>query len=230
MAAVCPDSYAHALDGLYRVAREGERGGPWRGGGAGRGRRGLGRAPDVSPSCGRGSEEAVLGRDHGVQSRDAGHRGPGAPSPWGGRDPGRLASALREVPQEGSGHGMRAGRGLVGPPPPGVVTVGDPQSRWFGLCPAGGVGLGCFPRAGGSPSCPDLSALPQLSCYDQAKQLVLSTGHLSDGIFTHFIASFIAVSGGVPLGGSQGSERQQALASLLEAPRVPQSLGWDGPR
>lgn len=148
----------------------------------------------------------------------------------GGRDPGRLASALREVPQEGSGHGMRAGRGLVGPPPPGVVTVGDPQSRWFGLCPAGGVGLGCFPRAGGSPSCPDLSALPQLSCYDQAKQLVLSTGHLSDGIFTHFIASFIAVSGGVPLGGSQGSERQQALASLLEAPRVPQSLGWDGPR
>lgn len=35
MATVCPDSYAHALDGLYRVAREGERGGPWRGGGAG---------------------------------------------------------------------------------------------------------------------------------------------------------------------------------------------------
>ena len=75
-----------------------------------------------------------------------------------------------------------------------------------------------------------LVTVGQLSCYDQAKQLVLSTGHLSDGIFTHFIASFIAVSGGVPLGGSQGSERQQALASLLEAPRVPQSLGWDGPR
>lgn len=34
----------------------------------------------------------------------------------------------------------------------------------------------------------------QLSCYDQAKQLVLSTGHLSDNILTHFISSVIAVS------------------------------------
>lgn len=34
----------------------------------------------------------------------------------------------------------------------------------------------------------------QLSCYDQAKQLVLSTGYLSDNIFTHFVSSFIAVS------------------------------------
>lgn len=34
----------------------------------------------------------------------------------------------------------------------------------------------------------------QLSCYDQAKQLVLSTGYLSDNIFTHFLSSFIAVS------------------------------------
>ncbi|NWU98398.1 DIC protein, partial [Upupa epops] len=33
---------------------------------------------------------------------------------------------------------------------------------------------------------------PQLSCYDQAKQLVLTTGLLSDNIFTHFLASFIA--------------------------------------
>ncbi|GAB5581414.1 mitochondrial uncoupling protein 3 [Prionailurus iriomotensis] len=32
----------------------------------------------------------------------------------------------------------------------------------------------------------------QLSCYDQAKQLVLSTGYLADNIFTHFVASFIA--------------------------------------
>ncbi|XP_045428261.1 mitochondrial dicarboxylate carrier isoform X2 [Pipistrellus kuhlii] len=37
-----------------------------------------------------------------------------------------------------------------------------------------------------------LVTVGQLSCYDQAKQLVLSTGYLSDGIFTHFIASFIA--------------------------------------
>lgn len=34
----------------------------------------------------------------------------------------------------------------------------------------------------------------QLSCYDQAKQLVLSTGYLRDNIFTHFVSSFIAVS------------------------------------
>ncbi|EPY89654.1 mitochondrial dicarboxylate carrier-like protein, partial [Camelus ferus] len=37
-----------------------------------------------------------------------------------------------------------------------------------------------------------LVTVGQLSCYDQAKQLVLSTGYLSDSIFTHFIASFIA--------------------------------------
>uniref|UniRef100_A0A667HMY5 Mitochondrial dicarboxylate carrier n=1 Tax=Lynx canadensis TaxID=61383 RepID=A0A667HMY5_LYNCA len=35
----------------------------------------------------------------------------------------------------------------------------------------------------------------QLSCYDQAKQLVLSTGYLADNIFTHFVASFIAAVG-----------------------------------
>ncbi|XP_040845380.1 mitochondrial dicarboxylate carrier isoform X1 [Ochotona curzoniae] len=39
-----------------------------------------------------------------------------------------------------------------------------------------------------------LVTVGQLSCYDQAKQLVLGTGYLSDGIFTHFVASFIAVS------------------------------------
>lgn len=37
-----------------------------------------------------------------------------------------------------------------------------------------------------------LVTVGQLSCYDQAKQLVLSTGYLSDNIVTHFIASFIA--------------------------------------
>ncbi|XP_077022328.1 mitochondrial dicarboxylate carrier [Tamandua tetradactyla] len=37
-----------------------------------------------------------------------------------------------------------------------------------------------------------LVTVGQLSCYDQAKQLVLSTGRLSDNIFTHFLASFIA--------------------------------------
>uniref|UniRef100_A0A8C9KZW2 Solute carrier family 25 member 10 n=1 Tax=Panthera tigris altaica TaxID=74533 RepID=A0A8C9KZW2_PANTA len=41
----------------------------------------------------------------------------------------------------------------------------------------------------------------QLSCYDQAKQLVLSTGYLADNIFTHFVASFIAVSAGFAEGG-----------------------------
>uniref|UniRef100_A0A8C0BWL4 Mitochondrial dicarboxylate carrier n=1 Tax=Buteo japonicus TaxID=224669 RepID=A0A8C0BWL4_9AVES len=37
-----------------------------------------------------------------------------------------------------------------------------------------------------------LVTIGQLSCYDQAKQLVLATGLLSDNIFTHFLASFIA--------------------------------------
>lgn len=37
-----------------------------------------------------------------------------------------------------------------------------------------------------------LVTVGQLSCYDQAKQLVLSTGYLSDGILTHLIASFTA--------------------------------------
>nr|KAF6457278.1 hypothetical protein HJG63_011794 [Rousettus aegyptiacus] len=37
-----------------------------------------------------------------------------------------------------------------------------------------------------------LVTVGQLSCYDQAKQLVLSTGYLPDNIVTHFIASFIA--------------------------------------
>ncbi|XP_058531813.1 mitochondrial dicarboxylate carrier [Ochotona princeps] len=37
-----------------------------------------------------------------------------------------------------------------------------------------------------------LVTVGQLSCYDQAKQLVLGTGYLSDGIFTHFVASFVA--------------------------------------
>ncbi|XP_035253001.1 mitochondrial dicarboxylate carrier-like [Anguilla anguilla] len=37
-----------------------------------------------------------------------------------------------------------------------------------------------------------LVTVGQLSCYDQAKQLVLGTGVLSDNILTHFLASFIA--------------------------------------
>ncbi|NWI68654.1 DIC protein, partial [Todus mexicanus] len=37
-----------------------------------------------------------------------------------------------------------------------------------------------------------LVTVGQLSCYDQAKQLVLTTGLLSDNIFTHFLSSFIA--------------------------------------
>ncbi|XP_059804350.1 mitochondrial dicarboxylate carrier isoform X2 [Hypanus sabinus] len=37
-----------------------------------------------------------------------------------------------------------------------------------------------------------LVTIGQLACYDQAKQLVLSTGLLSDNVFTHFLSSFIA--------------------------------------
>ncbi|KAL7989518.1 hypothetical protein Chor_012184 [Crotalus horridus] len=38
-----------------------------------------------------------------------------------------------------------------------------------------------------------LVTVGQLACYDQAKQLVLGTGLLTDNIFTHFLASFIAL-------------------------------------
>uniref|UniRef100_UPI00398F3721 mitochondrial dicarboxylate carrier-like isoform X1 n=2 Tax=Pristiophorus japonicus TaxID=55135 RepID=UPI00398F3721 len=37
-----------------------------------------------------------------------------------------------------------------------------------------------------------LVTIGQLACYDQAKQLVLSTGFMSDNILTHFLSSFIA--------------------------------------
>ncbi|KAM4034192.1 mitochondrial dicarboxylate carrier isoform 2-T2 [Anomaloglossus baeobatrachus] len=37
-----------------------------------------------------------------------------------------------------------------------------------------------------------LVTVGQLACYDQAKQLVLNTGFLSDNILTHFLASSIA--------------------------------------
>ncbi|NXE70383.1 DIC protein, partial [Calcarius ornatus] len=37
-----------------------------------------------------------------------------------------------------------------------------------------------------------LVTVGQLSCYDQAKQLVLATGFLSDNVFTHFLSSFVA--------------------------------------
>ncbi|NWI04766.1 DIC protein, partial [Tichodroma muraria] len=37
-----------------------------------------------------------------------------------------------------------------------------------------------------------LVTVGQLSCYDQAKQLVLATGLLSDNVFTYFLSSFIA--------------------------------------
>ncbi|KAJ8246299.1 hypothetical protein GJAV_G00266030 [Gymnothorax javanicus] len=37
-----------------------------------------------------------------------------------------------------------------------------------------------------------LVTVGQLACYDQAKQLVLGTGFMSDNIFTHFLSSFIA--------------------------------------
>lgn len=44
----------------------------------------------------------------------------------------------------------------------------------------------------------------QLSCYDQAKQLVLATGLLSDNVFTHFLSSFIAVSRAGAVGAELG--------------------------
>lgn len=54
----------------------------------------------------------------------------------------------------------------------------------------------------------------QLSCYDQAKQLVLSTGYLSDNIFTHFVSSFIAVRAPAWLEEAEGGWSEPGAASL----------------
>lgn len=74
--------------------------GPWRGWTQGRGGPRGGVGTQLPPSSGRGSEEAVLGCDHGVQSRDVGDRGPGravgvglSGNTWG-RDLGRAPPCL----------------------------------------------------------------------------------------------------------------------------------------
>ena len=59
-----------------------------------------GWAPNLSSSPDRGSEEAVLRRHHGIQSRDVGHRGPGRTSAWGAI----LRHHLGVGGPEGSGH------------------------------------------------------------------------------------------------------------------------------
>lgn len=74
---------------------------------------------------------------------------------------------------------------------------------------------------GGVPRALTTLPPPQLSCYDQAKQLVLSTGYLPDNIVTHFIASFIAVSAGAaPVG----------VPDRCQEPRAPAGRGAGPPR
>lgn len=78
----------------------------------------------------------------------------------------------------------------------------------------------------------------QLACYDQAKQLVLSTGLLSDNIFTHFLASFIAVSRagrgeaglglGLPAGAQAGAARAASRDSDAAGPGTEASMGLPG--
>lgn len=75
----------------------------------------MGLVPDLFPSSGRGSEEAVLGCNHGLQSRDVGHRGPGRASAGVGVSGEHLwvpgpAPALLEVPEEGSGYRAQVGQ------------------------------------------------------------------------------------------------------------------------
>lgn len=108
-------------------------------------------------------------------------RTPKTPKETGGRAEAGAAT-LTLPPTEGlkklfSGATMASSRGML-------VTVGQVGSG----APLG-VGVGSRLQDP-DPTLP----CPQLSCYDQAKQLVLSTGYLSDNILTHFIASFIAVS------------------------------------
>ncbi|XP_009879594.1 PREDICTED: mitochondrial dicarboxylate carrier [Charadrius vociferus] len=77
----------------------------------------------------------------------------------------------------------RLGQGSQGPPP------------FYQKVLLGAVGEGLKKLFSGATMASSRGALVtvgQLSCYDQAKQLVLTTGLLSDNIFTHFLASFIA--------------------------------------
>lgn len=116
----------------------------------------------------------------------------------GGQRQGRgRAATLTLPPTEGlkklfSGATMASSRGML-------VTVGQVGSG----APLG-VGVGSWLQDP-DPTLP----CPQLSCYDQAKQLVLSTGYLSDNILTHFIASFIAVSTSCSSGCTPGTTRGQ---------------------
>lgn len=68
----------------------------------------------------------------------------------------------------------------------------------------------------------------QLSCYDQAKQLVLATGFLSDNIFTHFLSSFIAVSGAGVWGQSWGLGAELGLGLPAAMFRVSAQWGRAG--
>lgn len=127
-------------------------------------------------------------------------------------------------------------------PATGHSGHGGPRSRPAASPGSDPVGPCLHPLKRDRPSGPEHAVPPpypapplQLSCYDQAKQLVLSTGYLSDGIFTHFVASFIAVSAGCGVGrglragapgaggasciGGPPSDRRSPLAPRLE--RVP---------
>ena len=178
-----------------------------------------GLTPCLTPSLCRGSQETVLGCNHGIQPRGLSHCGPGRPPAWGGcgRCLRPLTSIFRGAIEQGTGRqnppgeppavtlwgrvGGTGGSGLqpvkdLGQVPP----LSGPHGRTDGAGAwplPGGVAWGpvCFPQAGVPPTALTALVPLQLSCYDQAKQLVLSTGYLSDNIFTHFVASFIAVSG-----------------------------------
>lgn len=90
-----------------------------------------------------------------------------------------------------SGASMAASRGAM-------VTVGQVKQKLFSF-----YSHNFRQSLNGLSFCHDQDSLSsslvflwffQLSCYDQAKQLVLGTGLMTDNIFTHFVASFIAVS------------------------------------
>uniref|UniRef100_A0A8C4TL59 Mitochondrial dicarboxylate carrier n=1 Tax=Erpetoichthys calabaricus TaxID=27687 RepID=A0A8C4TL59_ERPCA len=81
--------------------------------------------------------------------------------------------------------------GFIGTPADMVNTRGTyPKTATCLLLPEGLRKL--FSGATMASSRGALVTVGQLACYDQAKQLVLSTGFLSDNIFTHFLSSFIA--------------------------------------
>lgn len=189
----------------------------------------------VTFSC-RRPEEALLWSNHGIQPWGPRHCGPGrGPVQNGAYGQTSMTSIL--CPQglqhssehwEPWGDSCCPGRGWaqVVQRQPASDFEADPHLHvqvTAGACSLSDIvmwPLSTLPGLGGFFDHDCSHSYVQLSCYDQAKQLVLSTGYLSDNIFTHFVSSFIAVSAphGVGVGVGWGMIQGACGVSLMQPP------------